>query len=75
MYRGGGQAMALLTPEEQAQHRLAMHSFKTTEECTAYIAQHQQMLQERAKEKGVAAPSGPRGNMCERMKMHGFMAG
>jgi hypothetical protein len=70
---GGGPAMALLTPEEQAQHRLAMHSFKTAEECNAYIAQHQQLVQERAKEKGVAAPVGPRGNMCERMKMRGMI--
>jgi hypothetical protein len=69
---GGGPAMALLTPEEQAQHRAAMHSFKTTEECTAYMAQHQQLMQERAKEKGVAAPLGPRGNPCERMKMRGM---
>jgi len=70
---GGGPAMALLTPEERAQHRSAMHSFKTTEECTAYIAQHRQLVEERAKEKGVAAPVGPRGNACERMKMRGMI--
>lgn len=70
---GGGPAMALLTPEEQAQHRLAMHSFKTAEECTAYVAQHRQLVQERATEKGMAAPVGPRGNMCERMKMRGMI--
>jgi hypothetical protein len=70
--RGGGQGMALLTPEERTQHRESMSSLKTVEACTAYMAQHQQMLQDRAKEKGVAAPPGPRGNACERMKARGM---
>ena len=34
--------------------------------------QHRQLVEERAKEKGVAAPLGPRGNACERMKMRGM---
>lgn len=71
--RGGGQGMALLTPEEQTAHRTAMHSFKTVEECTAYMTQHQQLLQERAKAQGVAVPPGPRGNACERMKARGMI--
>ena len=71
--RGGGQGMALLTPEERTAHRDAMHSFKTVEECTAYMTQHQQLLQERAKAQGVAAPPGPRGNACERMKARGMI--
>jgi hypothetical protein len=71
--RGGGQGMALLTPEERTAHRDAMHSFKTVEECAAYMAQHQQLLQERAKAKGVEPPPGPRGNACERMKARGVI--
>ena len=71
--RGGGQGMALLTPEERTAHRDAMHSFKTVEECTAYMTQHQQLLQERAKAQGVTAPPGPRGNACERMKARGMI--
>ena len=70
--RGGGQGMALLTPEERAQHREAMHSLTTVEQCNAYIAGHRQLLEERAREKGVAPPPGPRGNVCERMKAHGM---
>ena len=70
--RGGGPGMALLTPEERAQHREAMHSLTTVEQCNAYIAGHRQMLEERAKEKGVAPPPGPRGNVCERMKARGM---
>ncbi len=63
----------LLTPEEQAQHREMMHSFKTVEECNAYLTEHQKLMAERAKEKGVAAPAGPRGNACERMKARGMI--
>ena len=70
--RGGGSGFALLTPEERAQHRETMHSLTTVEQCSAYMAQHQQLLQERAKEKGVTAPVGPRGNPCERMKARGM---
>jgi len=71
--RGGGQGTALLTPEERTAHRDTMHSFKTVEACTAYMTQHQQLLQERAQAKGVAAPPGPRGNPCERMKARGLI--
>ena len=71
--RGGGQGMALLTPEERTAHRDMMHSFKTVDECTAYMTEHQKLLQDRAKEKGVAAPPGPRGNPCERMKARGMI--
>jgi hypothetical protein len=70
--RGGGQGMALLTPEERAQHREAMHSLTSVEQCNAYMAEHRQLLLERAKEKGVAPPPGPRGDMCERMKARGM---
>ena len=70
--RGGGQGLALLTPEERALHRENMHSLKSVDECEAYLAQHRQMLQERAKASGVAIPAGPRGNACERMKARGM---
>lgn len=69
---GQGQGNALLTPEERTAHREAMHSFKSAEECTAYVAKQRELLTERAKEKGVAAPLGPRGDMCERMKARGM---
>ncbi len=69
---GGGQALALLTPEERTAHREAMHNLKSVEECTAYVAQQRELITERAKEKGVAVPFGPRGDMCERMQAHGM---
>ena len=69
--RSGAGRMALLTPEEQTQHREAMQALKSVEACTAYVTQFRQLLQERAKEKGVAAPRGPNEGMCERMNAHG----
>lgn len=70
--QGSGAGNALLTQEEFAAHREKMHSFKSVEECNAYLAEHQKLMAERAKEKGVAAPPGPHGNACERMKAHGM---
>lgn len=69
----GGMGMSLLTPEEQLKFRDAMHEMKTVAECTAVVAQRQALIAERAKEKGIAAPIGPRGDMCERMKARGFI--
>ena len=71
---GGGGGAALLTPEERSAFHDAMHAVKTLDECNAVAAQHRQLLEQRAKEKGLAAPAGPRGNMCERMKAHGFIS-
>jgi hypothetical protein len=47
---------------------------KTLDECNALVAQHRQLREQRAKEKGVAAPAGPWGNVCERMKARGFIS-
>ncbi len=71
---GGGQGKALLTPDERAQYHDAMHAVKTVDECNALVVQHRQLLQDRAKEAGVAPPAGPRGNPCERMKARGFIS-
>jgi hypothetical protein len=53
-------------------YRDAMQAAKTVEECNAVITERQTLVQERAKENGVAAPIGPRGNPCERMKARGL---
>jgi Spy/CpxP family protein refolding chaperone len=71
---GGGQGKVLLTPDERAQFHDAMHAVKTVDECNALVAQHRQLLQDRAKEAGVAPPTGPRGDPCERMKARGFIS-
>jgi hypothetical protein len=73
MGRGGGHGYAaqLLTPEERAAHWNAMHSFKSLEECNAYLADFHQLIATRAQEKGLPVPP-QRGNMCERMAARGF---
>ena len=75
MGKGGGHGYGaqLLTPEERTAHWNAMHSFKTIDECNAYLAEHKKLVAERAQEKGLPVPP-QRGNMCERMKAHGFFS-
>jgi len=69
---GRGYGMTLLTPEERAAHMAAMHSLRTVDECNAYFAEHQKLIAERAKEKGLALPP-QRGNACDRMKARGLL--
>ena len=75
MGRGGGQGHGaqLLTPDERAVHRETMHSFTTVEQCNAYLAEHRQLIAERAQAAGLAVPP-QRGNPCERMKARGFLS-
>ena len=75
MGRGGGQGHGaqLLTPDERAVHMETMHSFTTVEQCNAYLAEHRQLIAERAQAAGLAVPP-QRGNPCERMKARGFLS-
>ena len=75
MGRGGGQGYGaqLLTPDERAAHMETMHSFTTVEQCNAYLAEHRQLIAERAQAAGLAVPP-QRGNPCERMKARGFLS-
>jgi hypothetical protein len=52
----------LMSPEELAQHRQKMRSFKTEEERNAYRQEHHKAMQERAKEKGLVLPDQPKQN-------------
>lgn len=62
---------ALMTPEERNEHRAKMLGFTRYDDCAAYLAQHHQLMLERAKEKGVTLPAMPRQTFCERMKASG----
>jgi hypothetical protein len=70
---GHGRGNSLLTPEERAARMSAMHNLKTVAECDAYVTEHQKLIAERAKEKGIAPPA-QHGNMCERMKARGLIS-
>jgi hypothetical protein len=70
---GWGYGAQLLTPEERTAHMTTMHSFKSLDECNAYMADFQKLIAERATEKGLPVPP-QRGNMCERMQARGFFS-
>ena len=46
----------LMTPEERMQHRQTMRNMKTQEEREAYRMEHHNMMQERARQRGVTLP-------------------
>lgn len=49
----------LMTREERIGHRNKMRSLRTQEEREAYRQEHHRLMQERAKERGVAMPDAP----------------
>ncbi len=62
---------SMMSPEERSEHRDRMMSFKSYEECVAYLEQHHKRMEARAGERGSAMPGMPVQNMCERMKQAG----
>jgi hypothetical protein len=63
---------SLLTNEERAEMRLRMHSFKSLEECKAYVEQLGALIDARARAQGVTPGPGPRADRCERMAARGW---
>lgn len=49
----------LMTEQERIEHRAKMRSLKTEQERQAYRHEHHKLMQERAREKGVALPDEP----------------
>ena len=80
--RGGRQGMrfnqnttpgwALMTQQEQTDHRIKMRATKTFDECTALQTEHRSVMESRAKEKGVQLRA-PRRNVCESWKAQGVI--
>jgi hypothetical protein len=62
---------SMMTSEERTVHQNKMHSFKTLEECKAYMADHSKQMAARAKERNLTY-AGPRENACEVMQSHGW---
>jgi len=61
-----------MTPEERTEHQNKMHSFKTYDDCEAYHKEHRGLMEQRAKDQGVAlAP--PRTDPCKMMKTRGII--
>jgi len=61
----------LMTQQERADHMAKMRASKTFEECTQLQDAQHQLMQERAKEKGVTL-NVPRQNGCNMIKARGF---
>ena len=63
---------ALMTQQEQTDHRIKMRATKTFDECTALQTEHRAVMESRAKEKGVQLQA-PRKNVCEAWKAQGLI--
>ncbi len=57
----------LMTPQERIDHQARIRSFRTLEECRAYQQEHHPLMEQRARQRGVALPSGRR-DICEHLK-------
>lgn len=59
---------AMMSRDEQAQHRDKMRSFTDYDQCRVYMEQHHGQMTERAKERGRAMPQAPRRDACAGLK-------
>ncbi len=59
---------SMMTWSERNQHREKMWSFKTYDDCKAYLDQHHAAMQARAQEKGQAPLAQPPRDACARLK-------
>jgi hypothetical protein len=62
----------LMTPDERTEHQNKMRSMKTYADCETYHKEHWSVMEQRAKEKGVAVAT-PRRDPCEVMKARGIV--
>ena len=62
----------LMTPAERTEHQTKLRGFTDYNVCKEYIDEHHKKMEERAKEKGVAAPV-MRQNPCDMMKARGIL--
>ena len=71
--KGNTWGWQLMTPQERAEHQTKMRSFKTYEECKAYLEEHHKQMEARAKEKGMTLPPRKPGMYgCDNMKARGY---
>jgi hypothetical protein len=57
----------LMTPEERIEHQSRVRAFNTLEECRTYQQGHHNLMEERARERGLAVPAGGR-DICGHLK-------
>lgn len=61
----------MMTPEERSEHIKTMHSFTSLEACQAYLKQHRDQMQERAKSRHMRNPGRMRHDPCQQLKAMG----
>lgn len=62
----------LMTPQERAEHQTKLRSFTDYASCEAYVTEHHQVMEEKAKAKGITLPV-RRQDPCAMMKARGFL--
>jgi hypothetical protein len=55
---------AMMSPAERDAHRQRMGTFKTQQECQAYMDEHRKLMGERARERNRSMPAQPRHDPC-----------
>lgn len=72
--QGNTRGWQLMTQQERIEHQTKMRSFKTYDECKAYLAEHHTLMEARAKEKGLTLPMGRAGGYaCDHMQARGYL--
>ena len=56
-----------MSPEERIEHQTRIRSFTTLEECRSYQLSHHQLMEERARQRGMTMPGGGQ-DICEHLK-------
>jgi hypothetical protein len=59
---------SMMSRAERDEHRNKLRSFKSYDECKAYVDKHHELMVARAKEKGGMAPAQPRRDACAGLK-------
>ncbi len=63
---GNTRGWQLMTPEERIEHQAKIRSFGTYDDCRKYQVAHHQLMEERARQRGVELPRGRR-DICEHL--------
>lgn len=56
-----------MTPEERIEHQTRIRGFSTLAECRSYQLSHHQLMEERARQRGIALPGGGQ-DICEHLQ-------
>jgi len=62
----------MMTTDERAEHQHKMRNMKTVDDCEVYHKEHRQLMEQRAKDKGVTLAM-PQRDPCEMMKARGII--